>query len=466
MDKGLLFRTRLTNKEIFNLIYVTDLIKKFPSYINLTVIGIAIAMASDKTLFIIIKTMIALLIFNLISYVMQIIYTNLKINSMHKVFNFYYMLFNIFMGSALSVLGYLFTHIIVNIVIEPFLHLTNFIVKNQKKFKWDNYFSDIKLSLINIHTDITHYLKYLSIHNLFIDPNLYILGQLLLYVLVFIFSYKFNYISFWYRDNLINLVKNYNFFSIKNKVSINKIQLYNLLNNKEELNLHKPFIYISYMIWFFLGTIIALTYYDYRNIAVAFIVIFILNTVTRDSFSAGTDLFTKSLRFDSEKSSIALYRMSNVQFKIIYMSKIKMCRLLGVKESAFIIALLLIFMRVDSLTMIAMVEITIINAIFIPHLSLLPSYLSPHFNYQHYSELENFEEQNILEDSLFDRIKNLISISYFAIFFIGYLAQRNYQDIIIFLIVWCLLITICLYIFINFTCNKITKMWKERDLYL
>ncbi|UXV38791.1 hypothetical protein [Staphylococcus simulans] len=466
MDKNLLYRTKLTNQEIFNLIYFTDLIKKFPSYINMIVIGIAIAVNSDKTIPIIIKTFIAFVIFNVIAYIFQILYTNIKVRSSNKIFDVYYIFYNIIIGSLVSIFSYLFTHVIINLIIKPFFHLTDTIIKRQNTFKWANYFEDIKISMANIHMDVTQYLKYLSIHNLFIHPNIYIWGKLLIYLILLIIIFKFNYVGFWYRDLFINSSQFNRTTLTAKEISINNIQLYNLLNNKEELNLHKPYIYISYMIWFFLGMTVALTYYNYQLLANAFIIIFILNTVTRDSFSAGIDLFTKSLRFDSEKSSIALYRMANIDFKNLYKSKIQMCRLLGLKENTLIIILLLFIMKIDILTLVAMIEVMMINAIFIPHLSLLPSYVSPHFNYQHYSELENFEEQNILEDSIFDRIKNLISISFFAIFFIGYLAQRSYLDIMIFFVIWCLLITIFLYIFINLIFNKTTKIWKRRDLYL
>ncbi|CAC8533668.1 Uncharacterised protein [Staphylococcus aureus] len=128
--------------------------------------------------------------------------------------------------------------------------------------------------------------------------------------------------------------------------------------------------------------------------------------------------------------------------------------------------LLAIFLNQDIYLYIIGFEIIIINTVIIPNLSLLPSYLSPHFNHQHYSELESFEEQIFLEDTVFDKVKNFLSSSYFLILFVGYLSQRNYIDIMIFIIIFNILALILVSLFIRFSKQKITKSWRKRDLYL
>ncbi|HCD1734281.1 TPA: hypothetical protein P6U50_002815, partial [Staphylococcus aureus] len=130
------------------------------------------------------------------------------------------------------------------------------------------------------------------------------------------------------------------------------------------------------------------------------------------------------------------------------------------------IILLAIFLNQDIYLYIIGFEIIIINTVIIPNLSLLPSYLSPHFNHQHYSELESFEEQIFLEDTVFDKVKNFLSSSYFLILFVGYLSQRNYIDIMIFIIIFNILALILVSLFIRFSKQKITKSWRKRDLYL
>ncbi|NDQ90022.1 hypothetical protein GZ116_10175, partial [Staphylococcus aureus] len=125
-----------------------------------------------------------------------------------------------------------------------------------------------------------------------------------------------------------------------------------------------------------------------------------------------------------------------------------------------------IFLNQDIYLYIIGFKIIIINTVIIPNLSLLPSYLSPHFNHQHYSELESFEEQIFLEDTVFDKVKNFLSSSYFLILFVGYLSQRNYIDIMIFIIIFNILALILVSLFIRFSKQKITKSWRKRDLYL
>ena len=98
--------------------------------------------------------------------------------------------------------------------------------------------------------------------------------------------------------------------------------------------------------------------------------------------------------------------MSNTDFKQIYDSKLSLIRFIGFKETILAIILLAIFLNQDIYLYIIGFEIIIINTVIIPNLSLLPSYLSPHFNHQHYSELESFEEQIFLEDTVFDKVKN------------------------------------------------------------
>lgn len=468
IDKYLLFKTKLTNFSIFNLIYITDVIKKIPSYINVLTIGLAISIFSNHPMITLLKILASFLMYIYLSYVFQIIYTNVKVNSMKKIFSFSYILINIFIGSIILVISYFFTYFVVTMFFNPFLNLIKTVVKSNNHFDWTSYLNKVQESIYNIDRNITFVLHYISPHNIFIDFNLFLAVEMSFIIFINFILFKNKLIGFWYRRSSFETFQENNWWIKKVKFNnfLNKIQLYNLLSNHEELNIHKPFIYISYSLWFFGGSLLYLSYYNNIYISNAFIIVWILNTVTRDSFTSGTDFFTKSLRFDSEGKSIALYRMANINFHYIYKAKLNICRLLGIKESLIIFILLLIFMKFDMYTIILSLEIFFVNFLIVPSLSLLPSYLSPHFNYQHYSELENFDEQQILEDSIFDKIKNGISISYFLIFFVGYIIQRNYVDIMIFSIVWNIVLLILTPLFIHFSVKKITHKWEKRDLYL
>ncbi len=147
--------------------------------------------------------------------------------------------------------------------------------------------------------------------------------------------------------------------------------------------------------------------------------------------------------------------MSNTDFKQIYDSKLSyffFC-FIGFKETILAIILLAIFLNQDIYLYIIGFEIIIINTVIIPNLSLLPSHPSPHFNHQHYSELESFENK-FLEDTVFDKVKNFLSSSYFLILFVGYLSQRNYIDIMIFIIIFNILALILVSLFVRFSNKK------------
>ncbi len=467
MDKQLLYRSSLREVDIFNLIYASDVLKKFVGYFNLLIVGMAISLYHISPFIFNLKVFCALIYFSTISYVIQIIFINIKVISTKKLFSYHYCVFNFMMGSIVSVIGFVVSFLLVNLLIKSFLVFSTYVIKSKKTFEWYSYFQDIKNEVIIINEKVMQLLDYISPHTIFMRLNFVNISFVIITIALFIALYYLNKIGFWYRKEDIYLSStNINFslpISIK---AITTIQLKHWISNKEEVNLHKPFFYISYSIWFFLGCLIYFSQMAYNQLANAVIFILILNTITRDSFSAGTDFFTKSLRFDSDRKSIGLYRMSNTDFKQIYDSKLSLIRFIGFKETILAIILLAIFLNQDIYLYIIGFEIIIINTVIIPNLSLLPSYLSPHFNHQHYSELESFEEQIFLEDTVFDKVKNFLSSSYFLILFVGYLSQRNYIDIMIFIIIFNILALILVSLFIRFSKQKITKSWRKRDLYL
>ncbi|EGQ2712973.1 hypothetical protein LNA61_002015 [Staphylococcus pseudintermedius] len=464
MDKDLLYRVGLKQSDIFNLIYLTDVLKKIPVYLSFIAIGLGISLNYQQPWILLFKTILSIIYFMSISYIIQIIYTNIKVKSNKKIVSISYFFINIILGIAVAIIGFAIAFLILNIFIGPFLIFSSHIIKIKEKFEWSNYLHSVKSQFFDIHSKTTVILDVISPHTIFIKINFYNVMWLSLMLLILVILYRCNLIGYWYRkEDVYNSYLNRD-ISLPNSLFF--VQLKQLLSNREEINLHKPFFYISYSIWFFVGVIIYFSQFSSGQLANAMAFLMILNTVTRDSFSAGVDLFTRSLRFDSDGKSIGLYRISNTKFQRIYEAKISLIRFLGIKETFIIAILLSLFFNMDVYLYFLLIQITVINAIIIPNLSLLPSYLSPHFNYQHYSEFDYFEDQSILEDSLFDKIKNFLSASYFFIFFIGFLLQREYVDIMIFIITYNFLLFIILVYFTGFSKRKITKKWEKRDLYL
>ncbi|MFW2704213.1 hypothetical protein ACN6MD_05380, partial [Staphylococcus aureus] len=79
MDKQLLYRSSLREVDIFNLIYASDVLKKFVGYFNLLIVGMAISLYHISPFIFNLKVFCALIYFSTISYVIQIIFINIKV---------------------------------------------------------------------------------------------------------------------------------------------------------------------------------------------------------------------------------------------------------------------------------------------------------------------------------------------------------------------------------------------------
>lgn len=469
MDKELLYRTKLSNQSLFLLIFITDAIKKSPTYVNIFALGLGISIASHDTFINILKIIASISLFLIISFIVQVLYINLKVKSMKRLFSFQYLILNIVIGFLFSIIGFYVSQFFVNFIAKPFIQFIIQTAHNKTSFSWPKYYSNLKSSLTEIHIHTVHILNTISPHFIFYKFNLIATIELLILSILLGYLVFRQKIGFWYRydHEFIKSIKPQSLPILFNRKDVlTHIQWNNLFKNIEECQLHKSFFYISYTIWFLFGGSYCLSLYNHHPLVNAFIVIILINNIVRDAFSSGVDFFTKTLRFDAERESIALYRMSNTNFEKLYHAKINVIRELGFKEALLTIIIVLVFFDFDFYLTILSTIVVLINMVFIPHLELLPSYLSPHFNHQHYSEFESFEDQHIINETLFGKIKDGISLSYAFIFLVGFIGNRSYEDILIFLICWSICMLIALFIFILLSKKAITKKWESRDLYL
>lgn len=466
VDQDLLFRTPLSNIQIFNLIFVTDIIKNFPSYIYLIALGVGITLNTNAPFINSIKVCLSFILYFGVAYIFQVIYTLTKINPSKKLFSYHYLILNIMIGSIVTCIGYYLTHCLVSFFVKPLLSVFSNTLAHKKHFSWLTYLTQIKGEVKSLNDGTIYFLNFFSPHFLLYKLKLLPLLILIILILLLIGLIMRRKVGYWYRDMPIpsqHQMPNF-IYKIFSTQSLASIQWKNLFYNTEECALHKPFFYISYTIWLILGASIYLTHYSHHNIANAFIFIIILNNVSRDAFTTGVDFFTQSLRFDSEQRSIALYRITNTDFKLLYNAKLSVIRWLGYKELILTLLILISLFTTDIYIIIEGLIICLTNIIFIPNLALLPSYMSPHFSYQHYSELEDFEEQNMIDDSIFSKVKNGIPISYLAIFFVGYFSHQQYQNIMLFTISWSIFVFIALFFFVYTFKRIISKKWLSRDL--
>ncbi|MFW2697240.1 hypothetical protein ACN6MI_00370, partial [Staphylococcus aureus] len=113
------------------------------------------------------KVFCALIYFSTISYVIQIIFINIKVISTKKLFSYHYCVFNFMMGSIVSVIGFVVSFLLVNLLIKPFLVFSTYVIKSKKTFEWYSYFQDIKNEVIIINEKVMQLLDYISPHTIF-----------------------------------------------------------------------------------------------------------------------------------------------------------------------------------------------------------------------------------------------------------------------------------------------------------
>ncbi|RIN12634.1 hypothetical protein [Staphylococcus warneri] len=470
LDSELLFRSQLTNLGIFNLLFLLDVIKRMQGYLNLIIIGIVITIFSSERIIFILQLASSFMFFLLLSYVVQVIYILLKVTSYKKIFSFSYLLINIFTGSLVLLIGIWLVHIINSILIKPFLTLLQFLKQGDKTFDFNEYMHTIFGEINLLNGNIYKKLNYFYLHDIFLDFNIYSIIIIILTICTLVYCIFTDKIGFWYRkfDEFLNDNLDSKIYTTTNykKLSILKLQFINLFSDFQELILHRPYLYISYTVWLYLGIILGLTSYADNKFAMLFSITIISSSILKEGLSAGPDLFSKVLRFDSDGKSIVLYRIANIELKKVYTAKLNAIRLLGIKEPIIIIIAMIIMLKMDWKLILIIGILSVSNLIIVPHLSLLPSYISPHFKYQHFSELDHFEEQNLLDDTIFDKLKSCYSFSIYLIIIFALITERSYNDLVTFIIFWLLLLTIFLLTFVNIILRKTNKSWRKRDIYV
>lgn len=140
------------------------------------------------------------------------------------------------MGSIVSVIGFVVSFLLVNLLIKPFLVFSTYVIKSKKTFEWYSYFQDIKNEVIIINEKVMQLLDYISPHTIFMRLNFVNISFVIITIALFIALYYFNKIGFWYRKEDIYLSStNINFslpISIK---AITTIQLKHWISTKKKL---------------------------------------------------------------------------------------------------------------------------------------------------------------------------------------------------------------------------------------
>ncbi|EPB8221009.1 hypothetical protein LI034_12450 [Clostridium perfringens] len=147
----------------------------------------------------------------------------------------------------------------------------------------------------------------------------------------------------------------------------------------------------------------------------------LFNSCSNDAFSS-VDLFPGLLRFDSLKKGILLYRLSGTSFLKRYNTLIWQQRLLGIPEFIIMFVIYILILSPTIYQMFFGMCISLFNFIISPHLSTISSFIFPHFNYQHFAEMDEFIEDEFIIDKIGYKFKEgialvMIVLTLFLIFF-------------------------------------------------
>ncbi|MDH8976524.1 hypothetical protein PYK20_08475, partial [Staphylococcus epidermidis] len=376
------------------------------------------------------------------------------------------LLFNIISGLSLLFFSYIFITFCISIFVKPLFMILTSNLNHKVNFSWGQLFSKEKHDFIYFHKEISNmifnYLPHMGLDQL----SIFIFWTLLIFIIHITMIVTKN-VGFWYRGNFIifESIKAKNFISKYMKENLIKIQVLNFLGNVEQLTLHKSYIYISYSLWIYTGVLLACNNHLDKTLS-SFVTVIIVYMMTRDANTLGVDFFSNSLRFDSERKSIALYRMANIKFEKLYYAKINIIRILALKECVLILLLIQFIFKLDILPIIFCIIIAILNFFIVPHLSLFSSFISPHFQSQHFNELEDLGEDEFLEDKIFNKFNSILTSIYIYSFLLGYFFNiSNYLIFLFNIIITCIVFIIFTFL-IKKTIDKVSKKWQRRDLYL
>lgn len=307
-DKRILFKSPNNTINIYNKIFILNLLKRFQGLLIIFIIAFSISIYSSDTVVYLFNFFLIVFLEIYLSYIALALITKFKVSGMKSLLNINYFLFNIISGFLLFIISF-----IIKFIVKPLTFIISNNLKEKVKFSWHQLFDQIIDQIHQFHTTLTYILSYVSPHLGLENYHVFLLWGVVILVIHISMILTKN-IGFWYRENY-HLPKSVSYLNlIKNmKQSLTKIQILNFLENTEQLTLHKPYIYISYSLWIYSGVLIACNKHLDNQVSV-FVTIMVIFMMTRDANTLGTDFFTNSLRFDAEKSTIALYRMANINF--------------------------------------------------------------------------------------------------------------------------------------------------------
>ncbi|WP_243290406.1 hypothetical protein [Bacillus sp. FJAT-47783] len=292
-------------------------------------------------------------------------------------------------------------------------------------------------------------------------------------ILLGIFFLSFSNSGFWYREELAGHYLYKDWISFLERILLKrrgidiykKVQLLNLFRDRLQISNNASFFFFHYTNYFFIGA--AFGFHPFiqngeNQILRLVILFFLFHIISRDAFDAGTTLFPGILKFDGDGKKVQMYRISGESFVHLYHAKIAVQRYLGIPELLINFIVMSLILKLGLLECFFVLTIVGLNSVLIPHLKTLPSYASPHFDKQHFTETDDFYEQEIWEDSIESRLLSFLMI--ISICPIAILLLSNVSVPVIYLLsgLFHILLTISVYVILTIIKHKVTEKMDEK----
>lgn len=280
---------------------------------------------------------------------------------------------------------------------------------------------------INIELVINSIFKSFSTileHIKFLQINQIILVTALLLVICIIFYHCISGVwlrTEWHRCNpnkmdWLDILNK--FFSKSSKNILMKLQWKNFFNNRVQLQQNYSHFYLHPFNFIHVALAVSLKNLGISNLIPLYIGLYIIfNSCAADSFGS-VDLYPGLMRFDSIGNTIVLYRLTGSHFSDHYYRLINQQRILGLPE--YFIMMFIHFSIIKPSIPIIMFALSlgIFNFAITPHLNTISSFIFPHFNYQHFSDIDQFFEDGFMRDKIGYKFRQIISlISFFTMIF-------------------------------------------------
>ncbi|MFC4077347.1 hypothetical protein [Salinithrix halophila] len=243
-----------------------------------------------------------------------------------------------------------------------------------------------------------------------------------------------------------------------------RVQLRNLVRDSEQLSSDYSFFYLDFGVWMFVGFAMGATTVAMPDWAMILVFHFLVNGMARDAFYS-IDSFPGKLKFDADGKASRLFRLSGQSYSQLYEAKIWTQRLLGIHIAVAGVILVTWILKGNLFFLLLAGGIVVLHFILTPHLATMPSYISPHFKRQHYTEGEEYQEQAWLDEGVFEKGRDWLTYLCLAPILVSIALEGIRVPIYVAAsIAWLGIVLVVFYTITHYAKRKVTKMIDRSDI--